>query len=84
MTVKNTPAETTPVKNRWLIVLSAVVIHLSIGSAYTYSVFKRPLADALGWSSTETSLAFTIAIFFLGLSAAVFGPFVERVLHVPQ
>lgn len=65
-------------KNRWLIVLSAVVIHLSIGSAYTYSVFKRPLTDALGWSSTETSLAFTVAIFFLGLSAAVFGPFVER------
>lgn len=66
------------VKNRWLIVLSAVVIHLSIGSAYTYSVFKVPLADTLGWSSTQTSLAFTLAIFFLGLSAAVFGPLVER------
>jgi len=78
MSVKTTSVKTTPVKNRWLIVLSAVVIHLSIGSAYMYSVFKRPLADALGWSSTETSLAFTVAIFFLGLSAAVFGPFVER------
>lgn len=68
----------TATKNRWLIVLAAVVIHLSIGSAYTYSVFKRPLAEGLGWSSTETSVAFTIAIFFLGMSAAVFGPFVER------
>lgn len=67
-----------PGKNRWGIVLSAVVIHLSIGSAYSYSVFKVPLADALGWSSTQTSLAFTLAIFFLGLSAAVFGGFVER------
>jgi OFA family oxalate/formate antiporter-like MFS transporter len=65
-------------KNRWLIALSAVAIHLSIGSAYAYSVFKRPLEDALGWSSTETSLAFTLAIFILGLSAALFGPFVER------
>jgi OFA family oxalate/formate antiporter-like MFS transporter len=65
-------------KNRWLIALSAVAIHLSIGSAYAYSVFKRPLADALGWSSTETSLAFTVAIVFLGLSAALFGPFVEK------
>jgi MFS transporter, OFA family, oxalate/formate antiporter len=65
-------------KNRWLIALSAVAIHVSIGSAYAYSVFKRPLADSLGWSGTETSLAFTVAIFFLGLSAAVFGPFVER------
>jgi MFS transporter, OFA family, oxalate/formate antiporter len=26
----------------------------------------------------ETSFAFTVAIFLLGLSAAVFGPFVER------
>jgi OFA family oxalate/formate antiporter-like MFS transporter len=73
MTVSNAPT-----KNPWLIVLSAVVIHVSIGSAYAYSVFKVPLAEALGWSSTQTSLAFTLAIFFLGLSAAVFGPFVER------
>lgn len=65
-------------KNRWLIALSAVTIHISIGSAYAYSVFKRPLAEALSWSNTETSLAFTVAIFFLGLSAALFGPFVER------
>jgi MFS transporter, OFA family, oxalate/formate antiporter len=65
-------------KNRWLIALSAVAIHVSIGSAYAYSVFKRPLTDTLGWSNTETSLAFTVAIFCLGLSAAVFGPFVER------
>lgn len=65
-------------KNRWLIALSAVTIHLSIGSAYAYSVFKRPLAETLEWSNTETSLAFTVAIFFLGLSAALFGPFVER------
>ena len=65
-------------RNRWLIALSAVAIHLSIGSAYAYSVFKRPLTDALGWSATETSVAFTLAIFFLGMSAAVFGQFVER------
>lgn len=65
-------------RNRWLIALSAIAIHISIGSAYAYSVFKRPLTDALGWSATETSLAFTLAIFFLGMSAAVFGQFVER------
>jgi MFS transporter, OFA family, oxalate/formate antiporter len=65
-------------KNRWLIAASAVAIHLSIGSAYAYSVFKRPLSDAWGWTSTETSLAFTIAIVFLGASAALFGPLVER------
>nr|WP_153738193.1 OFA family MFS transporter [Aquibacillus halophilus] len=65
-------------KNRWLIALSAIAIHLSIGSAYAYSVFKNPLSDLLGWNSKEVTLSFTIAILFLGLSAAVFGRFVEK------
>ncbi|MCR6110730.1 OFA family MFS transporter [Bacillus sp. A301a_S52] len=65
-------------KNRWLIALSAIAIHLSIGSAYAYSVFQYPMASELGWEQTQVSLAFTIAIFFLGVSAAFFGPFVEK------
>lgn len=65
-------------KNRWLIALSAVAIHLSIGSAYAYSVFQNPLSETLGWDRSEVSLAFTIAIFFLGMSAAAFGQFVEK------
>jgi MFS transporter, OFA family, oxalate/formate antiporter len=65
-------------KNRWLIALSAAAIHLSIGSAYAYSVFKKPLGESVGWSNTTIALAFTLAIVFLGLSAAVFGRFVEK------
>lgn len=65
-------------KNRWLIALSAVAIHISIGSAYAFSVFKKPLADQLLWDDTQTALAFTLAIFFLGVSAAFFGKFVEK------
>lgn len=65
-------------RNRWLIALSAVAIHISIGSAYAYSVFKNPLSEQLGWNTKEVTLSFTIAIFFLGLSAALFGKFVER------
>jgi len=65
-------------KNRWLISLSAIAIHLSIGSAYAYSVFKNPLSLKLGWGTQEVSLSFTIAIFFLGMSAAFFGKFVEK------
>ncbi|MFS1516922.1 OFA family MFS transporter [Bacillus sp. SCS-151] len=65
-------------KNRWLIALSAIAIHISIGSVYAYSVYKKPIHDELGWSSTETALAFTIAIFCLGTSAAFFGKLVEK------
>lgn len=65
-------------RNRWLIALSAIAIHLSIGSAYAYSVFKNPLLDLLGWDNRQTSASFTIAIFILGFSAAAFGRWVEK------
>lgn len=65
-------------KNRWLIAASAVGIHISIGSVYAYSAWKMPLENTFGWSVTHTSLAFSVAIFFLGLSAAVLGRVIER------
>ncbi|MFN2744588.1 MULTISPECIES: L-lactate MFS transporter [Bacillus] len=69
-------------KNRWLIALCAVGIHLSIGSVYAWSVFTNPLADQFGWSLSQISLTFSIAILFLGLSAAFLGHFVEK--HGPK
>src|SRR5699024_1848424 len=36
------------------------------------------MADAYGWSTTQISLAFSIAIFLLGFSAAFMGSFVEK------
>ncbi|GAA0489272.1 OFA family MFS transporter [Salinibacillus aidingensis] len=66
------------VKNRWLIAASAVGIHISIGSAYAWSVFTNPMADSYGWETTEISMAFSIAIFILGLAAAFMGRFVEK------
>lgn len=66
------------VKNRWLIAASGVGIHISIGSAYAWSVFTNPMANQFGWKTTEISFAFSIAIFFLGFSAAFLGKFVEK------
>lgn len=65
-------------KNRWLIALSAIAIHLSIGSIYAYSVFQNPLNESVGWEIGDVTLAFTIAIFFLGLAAAFLGTFVDE------
>lgn len=65
-------------KNRWLIALSAVGIHLSIGSVYAWSVFTKPLQEELGWGLKEISFTFSLAILFLGLSAAFLGHFVEK------
>lgn len=65
-------------KNRWLIAASAVGIHISIGSVYAWSNFTNPLIDQFGWSAQQVQLTFSIAILFLGLSAAFLGHFVEK------
>lgn len=65
-------------KNRWLIACSGVGIHISIGSVYAWSVFTGPLQEELGWSLSDVSLTFSLAILFLGLSAAFMGHFVEK------
>ena len=72
--------------NRWLVPPAALAIHLSIGQAYAFSVFKLPLTRVIGisqpapgdWSQPELAWIFTIAIVFLGLSAALFGRWLER------
>jgi len=68
----------TKTKNRWLIAASAVGIHLSIGSVYAWSVFVKPIVSQSGWGFKEVQFTFSIAILFLGLSAATLGRFVEK------
>ncbi|CAA6812718.1 MAG: Major facilitator:Oxalate:Formate Antiporter [uncultured Sulfurovum sp.] len=66
------------VKNRWLIVLAAMGIHICIGSVYAWSVYVNPIKSAMEWSLTDVTITFSVAIFFLGLSAALMGKFVEK------
>jgi OFA family oxalate/formate antiporter-like MFS transporter len=65
-------------KNRWLIAVSAVGIHLSIGSVYSWSVFSKPIIQQTGWSLKNVQFTFSISILFLGLSAALLGHLVEK------
>ena len=64
-------------KNRWLMVVAAMAIHMCIGSVYAWSVYVNPIQAAMNWSLTDVTITFSIAIFFLGLSAALMGKFVE-------
>jgi MFS family permease len=73
--------------NRWRVPPAALAIHLCIGQAYAFSVFSLPLSKAIGittaapddWKVSTIGWVFSAAIVFLGLSAAVFGRWVERV-----
>jgi MFS family permease len=72
--------------NRWLIPPCALAIHLSIGQAYAFSVFNEPLSRLIGvaapapgdWSLATLGWIFSLAIVFLGLTAAAAGTWVER------
>jgi MFS family permease len=60
-------------------------VHLSIGQAYAFSTFNLPLTKLIGltasargdWDLKQVGWIFSIAIVFLGSSAAVFGRWVE-------
>ncbi len=75
-----------PDYDRWLVPPSALAIHLAIGQAYAFSVFNLPLSRLLGggassdnWSVSRIGWVFSAAIVALGLSAALFGRWLERV-----
>jgi MFS family permease len=65
--------------NRWLIPPAALAVHLCIGQAYATSVYKNSLIEHFDASQTAIGFVFSIAIVMLGLSAAVFGTWVDKV-----
>ncbi len=72
--------------SRWMVPPAALCVHLCIGQAYAFSVFNLPMTRLIGitqsapddWKLTDLGWIFSIAIFFLGASAAVMGRWVEE------
>jgi OFA family oxalate/formate antiporter-like MFS transporter len=64
--------------NRWLIALAAVFMQLALGAVYAWSVFRNPLAKQFGWTISQVTLTFTIAIFVLGIAAFFGGLWLNR------
>ena len=76
-----------PDYNRWMVPPAALAVHLCIGQAYAFSVFNNPLSRIIGitdsapddWKLTTLGWIFSLAIVFLGLSAAFGGKWLEKV-----
>ena len=64
--------------NRWLIPPAALAVHLCIGQAYATSVYKTALVEHFDSTLTAIGIIFSIAIVMLGVSAALFGTWVDR------
>jgi MFS family permease len=73
--------------HRSMVPPAALAVHLSIGQVYAFSTFNLPLTRLIGvtqsapddWKLSTVTWTFSIAIAILGLAAAVFGRWVERV-----
>ena len=76
-----------PGYNRFLVPPAALAVHLSIGQVYAFSTFNLPLTKLIGlthsapgdWDLKEIGWIFSISIAILGVAAALFGRWVERV-----
>jgi len=73
--------------NRWLVPPASIAIHLCIGSVYAWSIYNLPLTRLFGvvtpaagdWNLQSVTWIFSVAIVFLGLSAAFAGRWLEKV-----
>src|SRR5690349_5784646 len=55
--------------HRGIIAVAGVVLQTALGAVYAWSVFRTPLVRGFGWTISEVTLTFTIAIFTLGIAA---------------
>jgi len=68
--------------NKWVrAAIPALLLHCSIGTVYCWSLFSQSISEHIGFSKGAVEWAFSFAIFFLGMSAAFLGNFVEKDIH---
>jgi OFA family oxalate/formate antiporter-like MFS transporter len=64
--------------NRWGIAVAGVLMQMSLGAVYAWSVFRTPLATKFGWTIAQVTLTFTISILILGFAAFPGGVWLNR------
>lgn len=53
-------------------------MQIALGAVYAWSVFRIPLTKAFGWTISQVTLTFTIAILMLGFAAFVGGLWMRK------
>lgn len=66
-------------KNRWLVVIGAVLLQICLGSIYTWSLFNAPLVEKFGWEKSSVVFTFSIAILMFAVATLVSGRLQKKV-----
>ncbi len=64
--------------NRWALAAAGVVMQIALGAVYAWSVFRIPLTRSHGWTISQVTMVFEIAILMLGITAFVGGLWMRR------
>ncbi|HAP43613.1 MAG: MFS transporter [Spirochaetes bacterium GWD1_61_31] len=64
--------------NRWLIAIMGTVLQICLGTIYAWSFFQNPLMRFAGWNNQQVAMILSLALCFLGLSAAVGGTLLPK------
>ncbi len=59
----------TATSNRTIIAVAGVLMQVALGAVYAWSVFRIPLSQAYGWTVSQVTVAFELAILSLGFAA---------------
>ena len=74
MTKKYFAMENFLIRNRWLVVIGAILIQLALGAIYAWSVFTKLLTDAeglYGFSATQAAWVFSADLAAFTISAVL-------------
>jgi OFA family oxalate/formate antiporter-like MFS transporter len=66
------------IPNRWRIASAAVLMQICLGVLYSWAVFRGPLADAYGWSKTDTIAPYRYSTLFFTIAMVIAGFWQDR------
>jgi OFA family oxalate/formate antiporter-like MFS transporter len=64
--------------NRWLIAIAGVLMQIALGAVYAWSVFRIPITKTYGWTISEATFAFELAILVLGFASFAGGLWMRK------
>src|SRR5260370_7378855 len=71
------------IPNRSIIALAAVLMEVALGAVYAWSVFRIPLSQSYGWTVSQVTVAFELAILVLGFAAFAGGLWMRHTVPRP-
>lgn len=68
------PAE----RGRWFFIPLGIIVLLCLGTAYSWSIFVKPVRDSLGADATQALLPFTTLLVVFSILMPITGYYIER------